>query len=427
MCYHKITYYIMSAVTAFALASGLTSCGNEDEVLDDMATTDGQCQVEFYIDFNGGNSTRSIDWDYLPEEEGTANENYIDINSLKIFLFKNGFPAEPNWSTGRWGTQQCNVKWSEMFTSQEMKFKPTLVTSSSNGAYVKGILTGTWIDKGTTDFKMLVEANYYGNSAAETASNRDNEMYSNLYMGSVIGKDNFTFTEGYIPTAENPIPMSGLITCSNLDLRKGYSCYLGSIPMIRALAKIEVFPGNDNISLSDVQLLRCHDKGLVNPLYAKQDGSQLSTLTVPTPDNLNVAGEGSENCGNPTILGQKADGTGTPLPFIAHKDENDNVDYYVIYLPEYRITGDRLINRGNSYGLAADPDNCIKLKCNGREGTVWFRDYSQDVEVENCPSINIIRNHIYRYYIEGFSAAKLMVNYVVEPWTEQTAGDITFD
>jgi hypothetical protein len=163
----------------------------------------------------------------------------------------------------------------------------------------------------------------------------------------------------------------------------------------------------------------------------------LDALEVPTDNNLNIAGEGATNSGTPGVLGISNDGLGnTALSFLEHKDENGKVDKYIIYLPEYRITGNRL----NNSGKAADPDNKITLSINGYPYSLYFREYADVTKTDDDNNeytvseptgsyFNIIRNHIYRYTV---SLAKepggdLSLRYMVIPWTNYTAPDITFE
>jgi hypothetical protein len=229
--------------------------------------------------------------------------------------------------------------------------------------------------------------------------------------------------------------MAGMITCTNLALTQGKVCHLGTINLIRALAKIEVYPDPEypNTQISNVKLQRCYDKGTVNPYYATTGTlGILDELEVPTDANLNVVGEGQNNTGNPGYLGVGDGLTNMPLNFLEHKDENGKVDMYYIYLPEYRITGTQLGNKGR----AADPDNHITLTVNGYPYSLYFREYEDEIDDEGVtvsqPTgnyFNIIRNHIYRYRVSQAKkpGGDLSLKYMVIPWTNYTAPTITFE
>jgi hypothetical protein len=77
-------------------------------------------------------------------------------------------------------------------------------------------------------------------------------------------------------------------------------------------------------------------------------------------------------------------------------------------------------------GYASPVESYIKLKFNGLDKEIKFRTYNADGEPNDETPFDIVRNHIYRYTVEPAST-KISIKYVVEPWTEQTAGDITFD
>jgi hypothetical protein len=432
----------MSAAMGILLMAGMTSCANEDVPTD--TTNEGDYEIEFFLQTTDNAETRTtIDWDNLPEEEGNAAENYLDVSSLKIFFFKHNFPNE-YWVQqgntvykGRWATVN-DTQMPEIFTLNELKLNDLKITSTDGGAYVKGTLTGTWLtdtwpDK---DFKMYVEANYYGTSAAESSSSVNNDAScSGFYLHSLMYNDKFSFSEDYAPSKKNPIPMAGMITCTNLALTQGKVCHLGTINLIRALAKIEVYPDPEypNTQISNVKLQRCYDKGTVNPYYATTGTlGILDELEVPTDANLNVVGEGQNNTGNPGYLGVGDGLTNMPLNFLEHKDENGKVDMYYIYLPEYRITGSRLGNNGR----AADSDNHITLTVNGYPYSLYFREYEDEIDDEGVtvsqPTgnyFNIIRNHIYRYRVSQAKkpGGDLSLKYMVIPWTNYTAPTITFE
>jgi hypothetical protein len=95
---------------------------------------------------------------------------------------------------------------------------------------------------------------------------------------------------------------------------------------------------------------------------------------------------------------------------------------YVIYVPEMRQVGQSLDGSGATKKISTD----ISLKFNDIAYTIYFKEYNDDGEPVDNTDFNIIRNHIYRYTVEPAST-KIAIKYVVEPWTEQTAGDITFD
>jgi hypothetical protein len=391
--------------TAALAFTGLTSCTNDD----DPSADDNEAKtikVSFYIDAAGA-TTRAINWKNLPEEEGTDAENYIDLNSLKISLYEYGFDDGGWWTIG-------GVHWPVTPSESLLKWKTTFLNRTSNGAYVEGELTTSEKFDGS-QFRMLVEANYSGTSVASSSTG----------LGAVIMKDYFNFEHPFEPSTTNPIPMSGYLTCKDITIYNDRNTNLGTIPMIRALAKIEVYPKNSKTKIEDVRLQRCLNKGNVNPFYATPNdlNGLLDRLEVPTSDHLSIPGESKQNTGYPSILGQTSDDdtTNAPLAFTEHKDADGNTDYYYIYVPEYRTTGLRL---DSSYGLEADPNNKILLKVN--DGTddsyIELKEYNNGIAGS---SINIIRNHIYRYTVEATD--KVNINYVVIPWDEKEADPITFE
>jgi hypothetical protein len=389
MYIHKLTYYFMSAAMGILLMAGMTSCANEDVPTDTTEVKQGDVMVDITIDTGMRADTRHVSSDEAVEK-GTGYENYINVDDLHILFY---------------------VKNTSTYSSFLFEFTPSYKFESSDGVYtVKGTLTSdqyNTLKDQSFNYKVIVMANWGPNSSSFPKSNDGflcwNDYAQFSYNYSTDSEGNSTY---FTPSKETPIPMFGIHTYTGVSFTQGKSTHLDTIDMLRAMAKIEVkLGGKKEVPLTDVKLATCYDKGMPAPSYMYD-----KTITDPTSYYINLLGCHFKN--NTTA------GTISDVPFkkIA---END----YVLYLPEY-LNSTTNVKMDNGY--ASPVESYIKLKFNGLDKKIKFRTYNDDGEPNDETPFDIVRNHIYRYTVEPAST-KISIKYVVEPWTEQTAGDITFD
>jgi hypothetical protein len=396
----------MSAVTAFALTTGLTSCGNEDEVLE---TEESTCQLELILDTGETevSNTRAT-YSYA---QGTGYENYVDPKNVEI-VFYAGQCTNTAWNS--WGTG-----------SFVLKIKPDWVWDLGAGKYrLIKVMTQDEMNKiGTSYYRVVILANWpnvstNGNNLANMGYmgiNTTNPSASTTPTGNDFfyryGSTNEGYEEYFTPSAETPIPMFGVKTVSGITFRKGKTAELGDIKLLRAMAKIEVI-ADESISISDVKLTKSNDKGMCAPI-----GMYVETST---PTEINIPGEIKVGTQYPPALLEN-------LPF---KETYSGSGDYVIYVPEYRNTGD--IRDASASSVAkVYGESKITLKAKGKDSKE-----TQDVEVEfkiyddNGPKdnteFNIIRNYHYIYKMY-WSKAHVTLKYSVVPWDVRTASDITFE
>jgi hypothetical protein len=182
--------------------------------------------------------------------------------------------------------------------------------------------------------------------------------------------------------------MYGVKTYDKIELDPMLSTDLGTINLVRGMAKIIV--RSENSTISDVKLTRCNDAGMSAPY------SMYLNTTHTTDNNLNIPYEFSDYPdAAPSVIEN--------LPFVNTGDQE-----YTIYIPEYQ-------NIGSSRNGTVTPAK-ITLTIDNVEREIEFKDYS-----DNTP-FNLLRNHIYEYIVETNS-----LKYVVRAWDEYIAGDIVFD
>jgi hypothetical protein len=166
---------------------------------------------------------------------------------------------------------------------------------------------------------------------------------------------------------------------------------LGTVYLVRDMAKVVVKCATAG-AISDVKMTRVNTSLAIMPYQMQMDTAQ------PTDDNIIIPHEHDSGVPTPTVY--------QDIPF----NKIDSCTY-AIYVPEYR----NVPSGGFSYTPSAIT---LKYMNNEKVYTLEFKDYSNDT------AFNLIRNTIYIYEVVN---AGLEFNYVVEPWAEYKAGDISFD
>jgi hypothetical protein len=302
----------------------------------------------------------------VTETPGTGYENYIDINKLHVYFFD--------------GNQDDNS------STYLLEFTPTeIVQSTTDGQLYT--LTGTLKEAPKGEFKIVVLANWDETNAPSDLTAESTIDDLTIKSGAFDYNYDASST-GFTPSDTTPIPMYGVKTYDKIELDPMLSTDLGTINLVRGMAKIIV--RSENSTISDVILTRCNDAGMSAPY------SMYLNTTHTTDNNLNIPYEFSDYPdAAPSVIEN--------LPFVNTGDQE-----YTIYIPEYQ-------NIGSSRNGTVTPAK-ITLTIDNVEREIEFKDYS-----DNTP-FNLLRNHIYEYIVETNS-----LKYVVRAWDEYIAGDIVFD
>jgi hypothetical protein len=265
-------------------------------------------------------------------------------------------------------------------------------------------------------FRILILANW------ADGANPDANFVTLVNNTSSKYSYNPTSDSPFLPSAETPIAMYGIQTYQPQTFRQGVATDLGTIKLIRSMAKIEVkLADNDTTNqLSDVTLLHSYDCGQYVPYFMSGETVQ------PTEKYQNIPGDGTSGAGNVNTL--------SDLPFYKKSDSD-----YVIYIPEYRLIAPSSYSyfsrRGanstassnmSSGSICPDPANKITIKLNNVSYDLEFKEYDDAGEPIDGTTFNIVRNHIYRYTV-SLAGGKFTLQYMVMPWETETAPTITFE
>jgi hypothetical protein len=370
----------MLLASLLLLPAGLTSCVYDDE---DGANGDERI-VTFILDV-GKIPTRTIDESTLPLEDGEGIENYIDINSIKVYFYSIG--------DNPYGTNDGLI--------QELHVKRAVRLGESSTSYLVYLdVDDTNLPKGK--FQLVVMAN-----REQTCSN-NSTFYNMTAVADGIYFNRVTEGgEGIVPTEDKPIPMFGVKLFTTVpDFTE--SVDLGTVNMLRAMAKIELLC--TNVGFSEVMLTHCMPVGTCAPVKMRN----CNTSQV-TSDNMFLPGQ--ENSASQTALkgwGYALTGkTATPVEDVYFNKADTTGMKYMIYVPEYANDG--------SQGLT--PAQIVFKSAFGVRYTLDFVDYDDP----NKTPFNILRNHIYRYIVSFKDDEGISLKYEVIDWNEKTAGDIVFE
>lgn len=335
----RIYRALLSTVAAALLALALPSCSDKG---DEPQPEEQLYYAGFYLsvgEINGesNSSTHSrseaasrapSDGLYLP---GEGVENYIDLtrnDRLRIALYDldtNAFIAE----------------------IKGFDITPVESYDSSKRYYLKGATTA---DISSGRFKILVLANWPDYPAELTLDN--------------VWAQKFDF-DGSLPTKDNPIPLYGIKAVSVTGgIEPGVPVNLGTIHLLRALAKIEVIIENQTgkpWTLSKLELTNYNDKGFCAPR-----GIDSQNQYVTGSWNTDYVGFVSipDDAAHPG-----------PLKFEPADDNR-----YILYVPEYNNSRNDTPQAEIAINFAESllPDRKIVIRASNAERlnfhrNVWYR------------------------------------------------------
>jgi hypothetical protein len=410
--YEKITYHLTALALLLGTALGTASC-NDNEVETIVDKTAEAAYVTLTINTGDVAATRTLSF---TDENGSDIENFIDPNNVHLYFLPDDAKAVKWNSNGTTnGTWSGESMWgTSVFLADVV---PTTVTKTGTTTYKltcklnedqsKELLT-------RTSCRVAVFAN-----CGKLPFNKTHTIYNleclpdGLYDYPNVFKLDPAPT-AFTPSEKTPIPMFGLIQKSSFKLGQGYSqaADLGTVNMIRAMAKIELKTANSTDVLSDVTLSTCPAKGVYAPfaMWVETDFSE-------------------EHDGFFIGIPYEHSSTTTSLPTLSNLPftKVDDTDY-VIYIPETRQVGETVETKITSKKLSPKITFNFKTK-DAAASTAYellFKEYNEAGDPIDDTEFNILRNHIYRYTV-SLAGGKFTLQYMVIPWTERTSPTITFE
>lgn len=336
----------------FCLLSTM-SCGFDDGY-DNEDQNDNAVMVAFRMSYANGNTRAANEgWDdYDPKDDGTAYENAINTEQLQIKV------CDEN------GTIIGDVD---------------NVIAINNGTDTNPdySITGTWenaADKLSKAKKIMVFANC--GTSIVTPGNIQNLAFAR------------SATTQYIP-------MWGVTTLTN-ELEMGKSNNLGTIDMLRSLAKVKVKLADGmkarNYSLGAIQLNNYNTSGYTLPLTYN---TAASTAAIRFGNSLHANSSWAQS-----------------IAMTGNDDES-----IMLYIPEYDNTN-AAANRKATISL--------QLMRDGEEEgnyTLHFCNYTPEGAPDAASTYNIQRNHYYEYTVgRTDDQVKIVLN--VKKWNLRQHGEI---
>lgn len=303
----------------------------------------GSAQVSFVLSLtDAGASTRATWEENYTSEDGNAYENRIDPDDVQVMLF--------------------NTLGVRVATVEILSYYP--------------------LNDGTADYRFI------GSVTAEDGTLTAGQSYKLMVFancGAINASDLESLSFAYNAQL---IPMWGVIT-EKLTLEKGKQQDLGTIDLLRAMAKIEINLAsaiNETHTITEATLSKYNSQGYCLPkdYAAVENTKELEQETGNSKDTF-----------NPCINAQVS----SDLAFSYSEDKKTAW----LYIPEY----------DNSPTDAATISITLSDGSNTTTGTLEFKDYANGTATGDAH--DIVRNHIYRYTV-NVETGKLTVKYKALPW-----------
>lgn len=268
------------------------------------------------------------------------------------------------------------------------QFQPSSVQKTAEGYRLSGMLA---YDPSLTTFRLMVMANWEAfDKDYSTNITAGSTMLSDLYGD----RDNFNFTaysaetiSSWLPVGEEEsneekrhgIPMFGL--SEDIHIPKSVNGFVpelevGSVPMLRALAKIEVVNATkdeDGVKISDCRLTKYNINGRLIPDGDKNPKWNDDETQVETPSFPNQTEQG------------------TDLLFIPSEDGKT----FTVYIPEMNVK--ELLDKP-----------CIEVDASVKEGEtktyeIQLGRYHEGNFIPDSYLIALLRNHRYEFDVLSVS------------------------
>lgn len=317
----------------------LAACNVWEDAADVSGSDDAQpVEVRFRIALGSEAATRLT----ATDEAGTGWENYIAMEEgdFRFLLF----------NTANTYISQLTI----------LSIEPV-----DDSAYPQEYEVTGSMEQPVSDFKLMVLANW-GNTNYPA-------LTTTTTMADVCGKT-YAYTLPFVPSQTLRIPMYGVRTYTNQTFVPNLSKDLGTIDLLRAMAKVEVVNAIQGATMTGVKLNHYHTTGMCAPsgMYDQTTYSTEVHLALDSPSEA-----------SPIAFSSTAAGS------------------CLIYVPEYDNTS------------SDTTPATIALTLNERAYTLYFKDY------ESGLPFNLLRNHHYKFTIVGFSERDYTLQYIVDDYTDK--------
>lgn len=379
----------------------LSSCSGSDDIFHE-ATTDGDYSFTLYLSLGDNNAvSRSTPTDGKHNGEsgydsGEGYENYIDVENkdYRLYLF------------------DANNKLIHAVPESDMNMLPT-PTLSTNGSKTYELsfqVAKTQIEEAGLNpdkcvFKLLMLANWHQYPTIEKRAS------ITQLMTSAEARREYKIPAAATLTADDRIPVFGINQFGVIRLDPEWRTQLGTIHLLRAYSKIEVYDSETTTTpISEVTLTRYNRYSYCGPLLNEWFESEYVTNSYRNDYGALSFRPVTEASAEATDLYFKPD------PVSGH---------FIAYVPEYR----NLIN-----GVVRPENDRARLRVSYTDNAVYhidFKYYDKKSAAVNGANVgdyfDIRRNYLYRYELnKGTIITSMIVD--VEPYVSVTLNpDFGFD
>jgi len=222
---------------------------------------------------------------------------------------------------------------------------------------------------GTNVYEFVGEVEVDANATANPQTAKV-MVYANMSPDQETFTANYAQEKGYPNTGVEYIPMLGVQTIQNLSLTPGTRNDLGTIYLLRSMAKVEVIMANSEFEISAINIRGYNNMGKCIP-----NGWDNVAMTT----NLDLEGVFNPM---PTYVDDQK-------PAFKESTTEDGFKCYTVYVPEYR-------NIAPNAQTNVTPST-IAVTIGDKTYDIEFKKYVNGEATEEA--YNIIRNHLYRFRI----------------------------
>lgn len=358
-------FSVLIAAVAFAVAL-LASC-NGDKPVPQESDDNTVLNLAFRVASPSSAISRAGEY-----EDGTALESTIDFaaENYRVYFLD--------------GEQNYITEWRHPYPSHVL----------STGNYTVYTFTGAVPEelKAHSDFSVMVLANWPDYPELHSISLEDKNIKDILTADWAEFK---AFDSFELSVADRRlIPFYGFASFENIEFAENHTYDLGSINLLRAVAKVEVKVSGlpEDVTIESAPLIRgINPKGYCAPLGPIGTGSSWDTDYV---EDIHLPFAGNTN---------HPDAMDNNVPMLRVGE----TDTWIAYLPEFDNR-----NAGENY-------SSIELKLSYREEpfVLHFAKYDADGRTDNDATrrFDIRRNDLYRFDVKG-DLHEILFKLSVEPW-----------
>ena len=356
------------AVWLLVAMLALSSCIMDDGSGDVAPDTDAGVQVGLHISLGTPAGAAKVPAGNYDDATATAYENFIDIENggYRVLFFD-----MDNRYLATFEPQKFTARGSDRLTSKTYE------------------VTGKVDADMPSNFKVVVLANW--------PSYPQNLVRGVTTVADICSADNarFSYHSIYQLSPSELIPMYGIKECKNVTLRDKIIVPLGTVHLLRAMAKVEVLGTKGPWTIEEVKLHNYNGFGYCAPADVFNEADYVrydyaldfnTNIHIPTGAFMQSA----------LSLGEVASG------------------HFVIYVPEYQ-------NTLNGIGIGNKATLGIRFKeRTDKEYAVDFKYYqSPSADVTEGTPFDIRRNYDYRFVIHKVGEeAELQLSVDVLPYTQ---------